>query len=73
MSRNTLTLVQEVYFDLCDLLDNNELNESIEGLFEFSDMREFITWQKDKLAQIERDLDLNDDCPKFEPAREEIE
>ena len=72
MSRNTLTLVQEVYFDLCDLLDNNELSESIEGLFEFDDMREFITEQRRKLALIERDLDFNDDCPKFEPAREEI-
>jgi hypothetical protein len=58
MNQNTLTLVQEVYFDLCDLLDNNELNESIEGLFEFSDMREFIQEQKDKLAQIERALDF---------------
>jgi len=73
MSRNTLTLVQEVYFDLCDLLDNNELSESIEGLFEFDDMREFITEQRRKLALIERDLDFNDDCPKFEPAKEEIE
>ena len=58
MNQNTLTLVQEVYFDLCDLLDNNELNESIEGLFEFSDLREFIQEQKDKLAQIERALDF---------------
>ena len=72
MSRNTLTLVQEVYFDLCDLLDNNELSESIEGLSEFDDMREFITEQRRKLALIERDLDFNDDCPKFEPAKEEI-
>jgi hypothetical protein len=72
MNQNTLTLVQEVYFDLCDLLDNNELSESIEGLFEFDDMREFITEQRRKLALIERDLDFNDDCPKFEPAKEEI-
>lgn len=72
MDNQTLTLVQEVYFDLCDLLDNNELNESIEGLFEFENMREFITWQKEKLAQIERNLDFNNDCPKFEPAREEL-
>ena len=57
MSINTLTLVQEVYFDLCDLLDNNELAESIEGLSEFDDMREFIHEQKRKLSQIERNLD----------------
>jgi hypothetical protein len=73
MSRNTLTLVQEVYFDLCDLLDYNELSESLEGFTcEFDDMREFITEQRRKLALIERDLDFNDDCPKFEPAREEL-
>lgn len=60
MDNQTLTLVQEVYFDLCDLLDNNELNEPIEGLFEFSDMREFITWQKNKLAEIELRLDIKE-------------
>jgi len=59
MNQNTLTLVQEVYFDLCDLLDNNELDQSIEGFTcEFDDMREFIQEQKDKLAQIERALDF---------------
>lgn len=60
MDNQTLTLVQEVYFDLCDLLDNNELSEPIEGLFEFSDMREFITWQKNKLAEIELRLDIKE-------------
>jgi hypothetical protein len=68
MSRNTLTLVQEVYFDLCDLLDYNELSESLEGFTcEFDDMREFITEQRRKLALIERDLDLNHlDVSKYE-------
>jgi hypothetical protein len=60
MDNQTLTLVQEVYFDLCDLLDNNELSEPIEGLFEFSDMREFVTWQKNKLAEIELRLDIKE-------------
>ena len=31
-----LTKVQEVYFDLCDLLDNNELDDRIDGFQEFS-------------------------------------
>jgi hypothetical protein len=72
MSRNTLTLVQEVYFDLCDLLDNNELDDRVNGFYEFDSIRDFIMEQKQKMALIERDLDLNDDCPKFEPAKEEI-
>ena len=72
MSTNTLTLVQEVYFDLCDLLDNNELDDKVNGFYEFDSIRDFITEQKQKMALIERDLDLNDDCPKFEPAKEEI-
>ena len=73
MSTNTLTLVQEVYFDLCDLLDNNELDDRIEGLQEFDTVRDFIYEQRAKLARIERMLDFNQDCPKFEPAKKEIE
>ena len=57
MSTNTLTLIQEVYFDLCDLLDNNELAEKIEGFYEFEDLRDFIHEQKQKISQIERYLD----------------
>lgn len=52
-----LTLVQEIYFDLCDVLDNNELNDRIEGLQEFDTLRDFITEQKQKIARIERALD----------------
>lgn len=72
MTTNTLTLVQEVYFDLCDILDNNELDDRINGLYEFDTVRDFITEQKAKLARIERLLDFDEDCPKFEPAKEEI-
>lgn len=57
MTTNTLTLVQEVYFDLCDLLENNKLSTKVKGLYEFDDMREFIEEQKRKLAQIERNID----------------
>lgn len=58
MSTKLLTLVQEVYFDLCDILDNNELDDKIEGLYEFDTVRDFITEQKQKLARIERLIDL---------------
>ena len=65
-----LNALEIIYENVIDL-DNNELSESIEGLSEFDDMREFITEQKKKRALIERDLDFNQDCPKFEPAKEE--
>ena len=57
MSTKLLTLVQEVYFDLCDILDNNELDDTIEGLQEFDTVRDFMYEQKAKLARIERILD----------------
>jgi hypothetical protein len=53
----TLTLIQEIYFDLCDLLDNNELDDRIEGLQEFDTLRDFMYEQKAKLSRIERALD----------------
>ena len=57
MSTKLLTLVQEVYFDLCDILDNNELDDRIEGFQEFDTVRDFITEQKQKMARIERFFD----------------
>ena len=57
MSTDILTLSQEIYFDLCDLLDNNGLAEKIEGFYEFEDLRDFIHEQKQKISQIERYLD----------------
>jgi len=60
MSTNTLTLIQEVYFDLCDLLDNNELDDRIEGFYEFDSLRDFITEQRQKMARIEKALDFKE-------------
>jgi hypothetical protein len=57
MSIKLLTLVQEVYFDLCDILDNNELDDRIDGFQEFDTVRDFMTEQKQKMARIERFLD----------------
>lgn len=61
MSNKTLTQVQEVYFDLCDILDNNDYSKvKIKGLAEFEDLREFLIEQKNKLAEIELRLDIKE-------------
>jgi hypothetical protein len=55
----TLTKIQEVYFDLCDILDNNDYSKvKIKGLEEFDNLREFLIEQKNKLAEIEAAIDL---------------
>ena len=58
MDKSTLTQLQEVYFDICDLLDNNELDDTIEGFFEFDTLRQCLEEQRRKLAQIELSIDL---------------
>lgn len=61
MANNTLTTVQEVYFDLCDILENNDYSDiKIEGLYEFDDLREFLIEQKNKLAELELRLDIKE-------------
>lgn len=67
MTTKLLTLVQEVYFDLCDIIEGQSYKD-----IGFDDEREFLLVQKDKMARIERLLDFDEDCPKFEPAKEEI-
>ncbi len=60
MNKILLTKVQEVYFDLCDILTNNDLdNVEIEGFIEFDTVREFLEEQKTKLAEIERAIDFS--------------
>lgn len=57
----TLTQVQEVYFDLCDILDNNDFSEvKLEACFDFETLQEFLEAQKAKLAEIELRLDLKE-------------
>jgi hypothetical protein len=56
---NTLTTIQEVYFDLCDLIENNNLTKTrIKGFYEFENLDQFIQEQKTKMAQIEKALDF---------------
>jgi len=48
------TLVQEVYFDICDLLNGNQIDDIvIDGFQEFETLREFLEEQKRKLEKIE--------------------
>ena len=48
------TLVQEVYFDICDLLNSSQVDDIVlNGFQEFETLREFLEEQKDKLEKIE--------------------
>lgn len=53
----TLTTIQEVYFDLCDLIESGQVDDfCIRGFAEFETLLEFLTEQRDKLAAIEDSL-----------------
>lgn len=50
----TKTLVQEVYFDICDLLNSHQIDDIVlDGFQEFETLREFLEEQKGKLEKIE--------------------
>jgi hypothetical protein len=52
-----LTQVQEVYFDLCDLLNSGEIDDILLTTFqEFETLKEFLEEQKTKLAEIEKEV-----------------
>ena len=54
---NTLTLVQEVFFDLCDLIDSGQIDDfRLHGFQEFGTLREFLVEQKEKMQNIEEDI-----------------
>jgi hypothetical protein len=51
-----LTTIQEIYFDLTDLIEENEeqLAEiKINGFSEFENLLEFIREQRDKMSDLE--------------------
>ena len=55
--KNTMTKLQEVLFDICDLIDSGEVNNiRIKCLPEFDTMYEFLREQKIKIQGIEFDL-----------------
>lgn len=48
------TTLQEIFFDLCDLLDSGQIDDiQLEGFDEFETLREFIEEQKNKIEQLE--------------------
>lgn len=54
-----LTTIQEIYFDLCDLLENNGealADIPIEGFSEFETLGEFLEEQKAKVSSLEDEL-----------------
>ena len=54
---STLTLVQEVFFDISDLLDGYQVDDiQITGFSEFETLREFLLEQRRKLQAIEESL-----------------
>ena len=55
MTNNTLTLLQEVYFDICDRLYGNSYKD-----LSYNNEKEFLQVQKDKLEAIERALTIKE-------------
>ena len=55
---NVLTKVQEIYFDIADLINSNEINGvNITCFQEFETLREFLLEQHRKLAEIEEAIE----------------
>ena len=55
MNENTITLVQEIYFDICDRLYGNSYKD-----LSYDNEKEFLQVQKDKLEAIERALTIEE-------------
>lgn len=54
---NTLRTIQEVFFDISDLINSGQINDTqIKGFSEFETLREFMLEQHRKLQIIEKDL-----------------
>jgi len=51
---NVVTKIQEVLFDICDLINSGEIDDIALTTFqEFETLKEFLEEQKTKLEQIE--------------------
>lgn len=49
-----LTTIQEVYFDLTDLIESGQIDDiQIEGFTEFETLREFLEEQRRKMSDLE--------------------
>lgn len=50
MDEKLLTTLQEIYFDLCDLIDSGDIDDiAISEPAEFETLREFLVEQRNKL------------------------
>jgi len=50
MDEKMLTTLQEIYFDLCDLIDSGQVDDiAISEFAEFETLREFLVEQREKL------------------------
>jgi len=53
MTDQDQTTLQEIYFDLCDLIDSGQAHDiALTDFAEFSTMLEFLEEQRDKLARF---------------------
>ncbi len=53
MTEANQTTLQEVYFDLCDLIDSGEADGiALTDFAEFSTLSEFLIEQRDKIARF---------------------
>ena len=54
MNNRQLTMLQEVYFDLCDVLNSYQYKKTrIKGIEGYETLQEFLIEQRNKLAEIE--------------------
>jgi len=50
--------LQEVYFDLCDFLENESCTKKLKNFQEFETLGEFLQEQKAKIAELESRLEV---------------
>jgi hypothetical protein len=61
IDQTLITKVQEVYFDLCDLINSGEIDDfNLVTMNEFNTLREFLEEQKEKLSEIEERISADE-------------
>lgn len=68
---NTLIQVQDVLFDICDLIDSGQVNDfKLYGYPDFETLREFLEYQKTKMQSIEEGLEeVSDEARSYGPQK----
>jgi uncharacterized protein with von Willebrand factor type A (vWA) domain len=53
MTEQDRTTMQEIYFDLCDLIDSEQISDiKLTDFYEFNTVGEFLEEQRDKIARF---------------------